>query len=128
MFDLSDHDYKAYAEKGAEIELHDIFSGEPLGVFIGVIGEDSEDWQEALDEASLIKPGQKKSRQEKVKDMAYSLSSATTHWRGMGCKGKEIEFSKDAAMAIYSQYQWIADQVFVAIKDRALFLVNASRH
>lgn len=128
MFDLSAYDYKAFAEKGVEVQLLDPESGSKLDVFIGIKGEDSSDWQEAISNAKSLSNGESKTHDDKVSDMAFALASVTTHWRGLVVEGKEIEFSRDAAMAIYAQYQWVADQVYISIRDRDLFLASASKH
>ena len=126
MLDLSGFDFKKFAETGIELQLLNPIDGKPLDAFISIKGEDSSEWREALlTNAKAVNPESDQSAGDQQRKLAFSLASVTTGWRGITEKEEAIKYSKDAAMALYFQYDWIASQVYVALKDRERFLVNA---
>lgn len=126
MLDLSGFDFKAFAEKGIKLQLLNPVDGSALEAFIRIKGEDSGEWREAmLTNAKAVNPDDEQTAEDKQRQMAFSLAAITTDWEGISVGDEAIEYSKDAAMKLYYQYDWISNQVYVALKDRARFLVNA---
>ena len=126
MLDLSGFDFKKFAEAGIELQLINPVDGKPLEAFISIKGEDSSEWREALlTNAKAVNPEVDQSADDQQRKMAFSLAAITTGWSGISEKEEAIEYSKDAAMALYFQYDWIANQVYIALRDRERFLVNA---
>ena len=50
LFDLSSFDTILASDKGAEVELVHLKSGEPTGIFFKVLGSDSTEWREHVNE------------------------------------------------------------------------------
>ena len=50
---------------------------------------------------------------------------ATIGWENLSLEGKPVEYSEDAAFAIYRKYPSILDEVTEFLKDRSNFFVQA---
>jgi len=50
---------------------------------------------------------------------------ATIGWENLSLDGKPVEFSEEAAFAIYRKYPSILDEVTEFLKDRANFFAQA---
>ena len=58
-------------------------------------------------------------------DGAKILALITLGWTGLKFGDEEIKYSEEEAVKLYARFGWISDQVFSAVNDRKLFLVNA---
>lgn len=129
VFDLDSLNLSTACEKGFELELLNPITKEPLGVFIDIIGNESEVLKKHVREttnarlrqnAMLAKSGKEADVEtvEKIDARAIDyLVAATTGWRNVVYKGKALEFSKENAKMLYSApgMQWIKSQVDVAV-------------
>ena len=126
--DLSSLDVVKSSNEGAEFELVHPVTGKGLGIFISVLGNDSDTYRHAVEvRAQRTLRKSKKQRQqislEEAENQAIEiLAACTIGWTGLVENGKEIPFSESNARALYKKYPWMKDQVDAAIGDRALFL------
>ncbi len=134
--DLSNIDIDKFAEAGAVMELEhpatgDVLLHEGAPITITVLGTDSKTWRNKQREYQRQRIA-KMSRSKKNVDLLISdedacnlLAECTIDWTGIIVDGKAIKFSKDAAVDLYSKYNWIREQVDAFIGDRANFLKTA---
>ena len=132
-FDLATLDIKSAAESAHEFELTHVVTGAPLGVFISVVGDDSQAVRE-LSIKSLHKMQRSKAKAEKVgKPFEFTLDeieaanadSATARvvaWRNVVLNGETLEFSEDNARMVFTKYPWIGDQVVSESKELGNFV------
>ena len=57
--------------------------------------------------------------------IVQSAVDQTIGWENLSLDGKPVEFSEDAAIAIYRKYPSILDEVTEFLKDRANFFAQA---
>jgi hypothetical protein len=129
VFDLSAIDTVKDANQGAEVELYHPTNGQDLGIRVRVLGKDSDKFRQ-------VHAAQGRKRTAKLQKTGFRggvsaadieqegielLANCTIGWSGMVMGGKEVPFSTDNAIAIYTQYPWIKEQIDSAIADRALF-------
>ncbi len=137
--DLSALDTRKAAEQGFELQLENPFTGEPLDIWITVLGADSGAYQDLLREQSrrrteiLAKRKQKMLSQDDIeRDTLELLAAVTTGWRageGVTLDGQPFPaFSRAAARELYSRagMRWIAQQVDRAMGDRQNFLPKSA--
>lgn len=137
--DLASFDTKAACEKGFELELRNPFNSEPLGVFISVVGTESEMFQghvrRKADE-KLKSQVMRRNRPEEAptvaqieRDSIALLAACTTGWRTVENGeskptithgGKPLEFNEANAKFLYAN-KWIREQVDDAIGDLGNF-------
>jgi len=133
--DLNDLDIVTAANGGFELELKHPTTGALLGIFITVLGNDSDEFrkQYALQsKARLSRMGKRQSREpvpmeELERDAIKVLAACTVKWRDRDnpCLtiGTEMRScSLVAAEALYTKFPWIKEQVDIAISDRANFI------
>lgn len=130
---LSKFDTKTKAEKGVEIELKDIATGEGSGIFFTILGTDSDAFRDAELERSrdMLAMSKKRgkdykpSREEIDDGVCKILAACTVGWRGLeDDDGEPIPFSTKAAEELYQKYPRIRDQINVAMADPANFLMG----
>lgn len=122
--DLSTFDLKADSEKGARLELFHPALWTPLGVFIHVLGPDSERARQA--QADIFRDVGSNLSQDQLKERsARYAAKLTVSWDGVEWEGKPLEFSFDNAVMIYTKQEWVRQQVDKFQADRANFF-NAS--
>lgn len=138
-FDIGSLDTVAACNAGAEIELRHPVTAAPLGVYINILGRDSEAFREhtrqSINErirrdAVALKRGKdtevrtlEQSRDENI-DL---LVVCTMGWRTgdkkvMIVKGEELPFNVPNAKRIYGTVPWIYEQINEAIGDLANFM------
>lgn len=146
--DISSLDTREASGKPVEIELLSPVSGNGVGIFMSVIGKDSDIVQQFsrdLIDDSLRKAQRAKKRgkeveiqtSEKIQDRELDfLTLCTTAWRQttnddngaeitkqtITCDGEEISFSKTNVKKLYKNFTWIATQVDDAVGDLSLFM------
>ena len=125
MFDLSQLDSKAFAEKGVEVDILHRETGEETGIKIRVQGADSMAYKNAM-LSSARNANKDATAEDACMIGAKIVASITLGWSGLAVDGKEIEFNQDTAVDMYYRFDWVANQVLAAVNDSKRFLVNAS--
>lgn len=149
--DIAALDTIAASDKGAEIELTHPTSNKPLGLFVTILGKDSQIFREYVrdkvnarlrDQASADrrnKPLPPKTAEQADAEAVEALTLCTLGWRsqvrGPGGKlvegsespawtiaGEELTFSVANAMRVYTDFLWIREQVDNAIGDLENFM------
>lgn len=121
---LKKYDTVAACDAGAELQLKDPFTGELTEDFITLVGVDS----------NTFKAGQRRLHDfyashgdatipyEAVLEAQNGvLADCTRSWRLKDDDGKDIPFSRDAAVELYTAYPRIKDQVNAFIGGVANF-------
>lgn len=123
--DLATLDTKPAANAGRAIELRHPATRAPLGIFVDVVGVDSDLYRRAIRERQLRRSEDEVSEltPERMEEENLDLlATCTTGWRGMVLDGQAVEFSPVNARMIYERFPWIRDQVDRGIGDRSVFL------
>lgn len=130
--DLSALDVKTGAEQGFKLELIHPTSGVPLGLWILVLGADSDAYQEQLREfrrratERLKRNQQVKLSDEEAEEQSREVLVATTRgWsENMKLDGALLPFSAENARRLYAdkRFPWIPEQIYRSQHDRANFL------
>jgi hypothetical protein len=122
-FDLAKNNLADAAEVGYEFEVTLPGTGEPIGAFIKVRGEESKivkafgrkkysEWQIRSQQAKRRGKEADDYTLEEAEEMA--IESATVRvidWRGFEMNGKPFEFSKENAQVLFKENGWIREQV-----------------
>lgn len=111
-----------------ELTLKHPVSGDELDAKIKVYGKDSSVFQNAIKaraKAQIARKSKDIDLEANDKDSIELLADCTQGWSGIAEGSKEIVFSRDAAIALYTKYKWIREQIDIAIGDRANFFINA---
>jgi len=146
--DLAKLDTVSGANQGFELQLLDPGTLANLGIFIQVLGRDSAEFRKlAADQnrrriAKVTRGGQFRagaaSLEEMESDGIELLAECTKGWRSVELDkddptieqskpfltigGEEVQFSRAAAVKLYTNYPWIREQVDGAVIDRANFI------
>ncbi|HBI47999.1 MAG TPA: hypothetical protein DDX93_04695 [Smithella sp.] len=134
--DLAALDTVKGSNAGFEVSIYNPATHEDLGLFITVLGKDSDEFQK-------VSRSQQKRRMEKLSkggfrntnipiesieaDGIQLLAAVTKSWR-QGEKQtitvgvNELPCTKDNAAALYERFPWIKEQVDIAVGDRANFI------
>lgn len=133
IVDLASIDLEAACDKGAEFELVHPVTEAPLGVFISVLGKESEVFQSAIKDrinegirkSAIMKPN---NRAANIKTIEASeaenvelLVQCTVGWRNMVFEGQELSFSQENVRKIYKARPWVVKQVDAAVGNMELF-------
>lgn len=143
-FDLDSLDTGAACDKGAEIELKHPTTNEPLGLFVTILGKDSQVFREHVKqdvnarirrEALASKRGKDVAppTAEEAEDKATELLViCTLAWRQRNedgsfkdtitYKGEELSFNVPNAKTVYTNLLWFRRQVDEAIGDLENFI------
>lgn len=127
--DLASLDLTKASNDGAWITLKHPATGEELSGKIKVVGKDSTKFIQLSEEFRRKTLEDMKS----TKTMAQRMESAqeqsdavlvacTIDWEGMMLDGKDLPFTEANVKMIYKRFNWIKEQIDVAIADRANFL------
>lgn len=137
--DIGDLDTIEACNSGTEIELKHPTTGEKLGIFVGIVGKDSDVYREFqrkafnryLREEALAKKRGKDAQVRTVEDLEDDslklLVSCTTSWRTgdqkwMLYKKEQLEFTPENCEMVFKTRPWIRDQVNEGIGDLELFM------
>lgn len=142
--DLSTLDTVAGSEAGFELELCRPDTQEPVGVYITVLGRDSERFRKTQAEhnrrrmAKMQKSGTLRvnlTSEELERETIELLVACTVSWRTedergerdtskpvIRIKGEELDCTPENAARLYRQWPWVKEQVDQAVVDRANFL------
>ena len=127
-FDLAKLDTAKVAEEGAELRVAHPTTGEDLGITITLIGTDSKtfrDISKSRATASLKKKSREIDLDQNEQDSIELLARCTKGWSGITENGKEIAFSYDNAVQLYTKYLWLREQIDRFMADRSNFLPSA---
>ena len=127
--DLAKLDIKAASEQGAVLELvHPATFGtdaeEPIGVYLTVMGADSQPVRDALADFN-----KRKSRGQKVSDEEFGLTIAELviiGWENLALDGEELEFSKQNCRRLLRdpRMEWVVKQIGPFVLDLRNFAQN----
>ena len=127
-FDLAKLDTAKVAEEGAELRVAHPTTGEDLGITITLIGTDSKtfrDISKSRATASLKKKTREIDLDQNESDAVDLLAKCTKGWSGITENGKEVAFSFDNAVQLYTKYLWLREQIDRFMADRSNFLPSA---
>ena len=127
-FDLAKLDTAKVAEEGAELRVAHPTTGEDLGITITLIGTDSKtfrDISKSRATASLKKKTREIDLDQNESDAVDLLAKCTKGWAGITENGKEVVFSYDNAVQLYTKYLWLREQIDRFMADRSNFLPSA---
>tara|TARA_R110000787_G_scaffold246720_3_gene352433 strand:+ start:1763 stop:2176 length:414 start_codon:yes stop_codon:yes gene_type:complete len=129
--DLSKIDLTAAADRGITTELHNPVTGEPLEdeggkrVTIKVLGRDSKKWQQIMrktEQRSAAKYRNKPVPTSVVEDnVREALSECTVSWQNIEYDGVKLVCNKENALMMYTQRNWITEQVIEDAADRSKY-------
>lgn len=132
-FDLADLDTKKTSEEGRILKLRHPSTKEILthgGKEFSIVlrGSDSDEYNRVF-KKNMRKQMQLAKKNGNVVDADVSesattdmLVSMTVGWSGIYLNGAELQFSKEAAAKLYTDYRWIREQVDAFIHDRSNFI------
>lgn len=128
--DLSALDTKKGAEEGFKLDLRHPKTGELLGIWIHVLGADSDAYHELLREfkrgrAEILKRNMRAnfSSEEAETEALDLLAGMTRAWsENMTLDGERLVFSSGAARKLYERFRWIREQVDAGVHERGNFL------
>lgn len=127
-FDLAKLDTAKVAEEGVELHVAHPTTGEDLGIVITLIGTDSKtfrDISKSRATASLKKKTREIDLDQNESDAVELLAKCTKGWTGITENGKEVAFSYDNAVQLYTKYLWLREQIDRFMADRSNFLPSA---
>ena len=110
------------------IKLKHPVTGDELDATINVFGKDSSVFQNAIKQrakAQIARKSKDIDLEANDKDSIELLADCTQGWSGIAEGSKEIVFSRDAAIALYTKYKWIREQIDITINDHTNFFINA---
>lgn len=114
--------YTAQAhEEGAEVQLRDPVTREPIDAWILVRGVDSKSFRETQRKMkrSIIEAVREK--RDLAEDEFDLLVECSIGWRGFEDNGKPVKFTKEAVRTLYENSPAIAQQIDSFILDRRNF-------
>jgi len=127
--DLASLDLTKASNEGAWITLKHPATGEDLSGKIKIVGKDSTKFTQLSEEFKRKTLEDMKSsktmaqRLENAQEQSDSiLVACTLDWEGMMLDGKDLEFTESNVKMVYNRFNWIKEQIDVAIADRANFL------
>jgi hypothetical protein len=127
--DLASLDLTKASNDGAWITLKHPATGEELSGRIKIVGKDSTKFTQLSEEFKRKTLEDMKSnrtmsqRLENAQEQSDSiLVACTLDWEGMMLDGKDLEFTESNVKMVYNRFNWIKEQIDVAIADRANFL------
>lgn len=127
-FDLSAIDTIAACNKPFEVEIIHPVTKDALGVFISVVGKDSDVYRakiKALTEESLTRSARGKSIKsiDKIEaDNINALVAAITGWRNVVLDGEVLTYSNANARKLLTRILPIREQVQEAVNDLENFM------
>lgn len=128
-FDFATRDVAAKAEEGAELEVLDPVTNEPVGVYITLAGADSVVHRKAVANISKRRFNNQKGFRNKGFDPEKMeaesieiLAVCTLSWKGVTVDGDPLPCSRDNAIKMYTRFPWLREQVEQFIGDRSAYL------
>lgn len=129
IMDLSKLNVSALADAGVTVQLRHPATGEKLtndkgeAMTIVVAGSDSAlfrgELKSRIRQANLNKKRKDELDIDDIEKRGVELiSKCTLSWSGLQMDGKDLPFSYQAAVKLYSEHGWIKEQVDAAMADR----------
>jgi hypothetical protein len=134
-FDLAALDVSKASNKPYKLELKHPVTKEPLGMFISVLGRDSDVFTETMNEsinadrrqrALDIKRGRDpkvETIEENMRDSVALMAKITVAFDHVEYNGP-LSFSEANAVKLYTEQTWVLKQVTDAVNDIANFMQN----
>ena len=129
--DLSKIDLTAAADRGITTELANPVTGEPLEdeggkrITIKVLGRDSKKWQQymrKMEQRNAAKYRNKPVPSSVVEDnVREALAECTVSWQNIEYNGEKLVCNKENALMMYTQRNWITEQVIEDAADRSKY-------
>ena len=119
-------DLKNYKTQEAEwMVVNDPF-GDPTDIRIKLSGRDSEPFKRATRKIAEARRKKQKGLKpiEEERMWIETFAKCTLEWENLQNEGKKIECTFENACEIYSQYDFVLEQVIVFIQERENFLEN----
>lgn len=124
--ELSNYNLAQQADVGFTFEITHPATGEKLGGFVTVRGDESKTIQ-TYNRKKLVE-FQKRQNQNKAKDLSYTpaeyedmnIEAAIVRvisWKNIKTNGDDLPFTKENADMLFREYPWIRDQVMEASRD-----------
>lgn len=130
-FDLSSIDTVAACNKSFELEITHPATGLGTGVFISVVGKDSDIYRSRV-KAFANEAIQREATGRKKVDTIDALEAknigalvaATVGWRNVVLDGEALDFNAENARRIYTRIIPVRDQVQEAVNDVSNFMTG----
>lgn len=130
--ELTKHNLSLAAEAGYEFEVCDPDTGEGLGGFITVRGARSkvvEQYNRKVANEQIRQENAQKAKgkekirlvEELIEDLNEMAAVRVIGWRNITKEGVDLPFTKENAIAIFQDYDWIRAQVMEASNDSEKF-------
>lgn len=131
--DLKTLDVSEAASRGADLTLRNPATGENLSgedgkpITITLLGSDSGEYRKKLRSTAnqRIATRKKQTVEQLEQEGVGLLAAVTTGWHNIIVNGETLQFSKEKAAELYTQYPWIREQVDEFVNERANFLTIA---
>jgi len=128
-FDLSQLDTSVKSADGVEFELKHPVTGDPLGSYVTVCGQDSDRYRDAKDDAAeklrkgQMEDGRKFNSPSDVSDLLMETAiRSVVGWRDIIDSGSDVKFSVPNVRKILEKYRFFVGQIVEAVNDRGRFL------
>ncbi len=128
-FDFASRDVAAKAEEGAELEVLDPVTNEPVGVFITLAGADSAIHRKSTATIAKRRLSNTKGFRNRALDPEKFeaegievLAACTLSWKGVIVEGAPLPCGRDNAVRLYTRFPWLREQVDQFVSDRSAYL------
>ncbi|WP_417292939.1 hypothetical protein [Desulfovibrio porci] len=124
VIDLASLDTAALCDQGAELELNNPATGEPLGVYLTLAGVDSKTFRNALGAVAGKRAKRRGSPTiEEIRAEDVELAArCTLAWRNVVVDGQELPCTLDNARQVYRRFPWMREQASNFAGDRGSYL------
>jgi len=129
--DLSKIDLTAAADRGITTILHDPVSEEVLedengkNVSIKVLGRDSKKWQQVMRKMEARNASKYRGKQVPQSvvenNVREALAECTVSWQNIEYEGEKLACNKENALKLYTERNWITEQVIEDAADRSKY-------
>jgi hypothetical protein len=122
-------DFEKLILKQGRCVIKDPRTEEDTDIVIFTVGPGSREWKDALHQKykwlSEFPEGDEPSSDEMHERTCMILASCAKGWENMSSKGKALEFSTEAALAVYKKSEVIRSQVDQYMTKQSNFLPDA---
>lgn len=129
-----DVDTVAACNAGAEIEFLHPVTNQPTGMFVTIVGKDSDIWQQLTNDSidkerrrqfmaqKKGKVAEPRSKSETDREVVEMLAAGTTGFRDVVLDGEPLPFSEENAIKLYTKRPAFKQQVDEAIANLENFI------
>jgi hypothetical protein len=132
--DLGKFDIGAASERGAEMQLENPITFEPLvtddgkPISLRLVGSDSGEYRAALTRINAkAKPGRKNTLAQAEARAVELLAACVKGWTGIIWNDEPLKFTAENVQMVLTERGWVKEQVDNFVHDRANFLPNAPK-